>query len=94
MLLSTNDVLKGRTTIITLWQFFQEARERHENGSFVFQVAIRFHPSHTQPNTHNFSFRETGRVILTKLNHFWEVSFVCNTSLNFLNPKKWVTVLL
>ena len=52
---------------------------RGGGGGQFFQVAIRFHPSHLQPNIINSSFCALEGLLLTKLNHYFDDSIEANT---------------
>ena len=45
----------------------------------LFQVTIHFHPSHLQPNIINTSFCALVGLLLTKLNHYFNVSIETDT---------------
>ena len=67
--------LRGRTNYNQLLSTsLKGTREELEKGGQLFQAAIRFHPSHLQPNIINTSFCALVGLLLTKLKiRFWAI---------------------
>lgn len=68
-------------------QFFQNMQEELEKKwPFFFPFSIHFYPTHSQQNMNDASFCALVRLLLTKLNHYCNVSIHANM---FFVYSKW-----
>ena len=72
-----NKVSAQDLTLKKVKPFFQDKGDLKELVNF-FQVATHFHPSHLQPMINDTSFCALVSLLLTRLNHYFNVYFCIN----------------